>query len=215
MKSWQIGLAAVIATGSILYVQDRRQRSAAEQARTEIATLSASIAELEAKRGDGDAARAWIASRAPLDSSAVRPAAALLSKPPAEGDAQRPPSHDKRPPTRTAKEIAEYQDLTFRQQPTDLAWAQPAEGRISSTMRQMLQDPAMLRSISCHESICRVEASVGAGDESAQIVRRMVEDGIWDGQISIFSTTDADDNVTVTAYLVRQGYARPLPDRQL
>jgi hypothetical protein len=57
MRTWLIVSTAVIATGAVLYVQNRRDRADAERARVEIAALSASVAELRA-RSDDDGHRA-------------------------------------------------------------------------------------------------------------------------------------------------------------
>jgi len=217
MKTWLIVSTLVVATGTLLYVQDRRQRSAAEQARADITALSASVAELRAKRSAGDPARLRGDRRASVDTPEERAKAASLSEVPADRDGRRRrPLGDERPPGPSPEEIATHHESTFREQPTDRAWAQPAEGRISTGMHQLLQNPAKLISVECRESLCRMEASLGSAEESDQILRRMVEEeGIWSGAISYHRTTDTDGNVKVTAYLVREGYARPMPDRAL
>ena len=216
MKTWHFVSMAVIAAGTLLYVQERRQRSAAEQTHAEIKALSAALGELRGK-GSNTTVQRVIERRVQLVEPPAQDAPASEA-PASEG---RAPDGDERGPStkrqagRTTEEVVAYSESAFRKESIDRAWAQPSEGRIAEKMRTVLKDPAQIRSVECRESFCRMEALVEEDASSRGFLEQMLDNDVWTGPVSVFPTISADGKVTVTAYLAREGRSLPTPPRSL
>lgn len=209
MKTWLFVSTVVIAAGALLYAQDRRQRAEADHARQEMARLSAAVAQLE-RRGSADVPP-WRAPQAPV--AARPPEEATAATADRDTSQERPVGPS--PRKLTGKEVAANHEVAFRAEPVERAWAEPMEARVSAGMREVFKDPTKVRSVECRQSLCRVEASMSDQNEWSEIVERMLEEKVWDGVLSAFPSTGADGKVTLTTYLVREGYQVPLPAKEL